>query len=106
MWHAMSCREKTHLGLSSWPHRSDSASNDHYLKDHFLMTSVLERALERPLADQFVGRKYLQLVAVLGALMALGVHTNHTYLPALPQLSSELRVNDAHAQLTTTSLLN
>ena len=33
------------------------------------MTSVLDRALERPLADQFVGRKYLQLVAVLGATL-------------------------------------
>ena len=69
------------------------------------MTSVLDRPLERPLADQFVGRKYLQLVAVLGALMAIGPLTIDTYLPALPSLSSELGATDAQAQLTITGLL-
>ncbi len=69
------------------------------------MTSVLSRAPERPLADQFVGRKYLQLVLVLGALMAIGPLTIDTYLPALPTLSTELHASDSQAQLTITGLL-
>jgi len=69
------------------------------------MTSVLDRASERPLADQFVGRKYLQLVVVLGALMAIGPLTIDTYLPALPSLSADLRATDSQAQLTITGLL-
>jgi MFS transporter, DHA1 family, multidrug resistance protein len=69
------------------------------------MTSVLDRAHDRPLADQFVGRKYLQLVVVLGALMAIGPLTIDTYLPALPSLSADLRATDSQAQLTITGLL-
>jgi MFS transporter, DHA1 family, multidrug resistance protein len=69
------------------------------------MTSVLDRAPERPLADQFVGRKYVKLVLVLGALMAIGPLAIDTYLPALPSLSTELRATDFKAQLTITGLL-
>jgi MFS family permease len=69
------------------------------------MTSVLDRAPERPLADQFVGRTYLRLVVVLGALMAIGPLTIDTYLPTLPSLSTELGATDAEAQLTITGLL-
>ena len=76
------------------------------------MTSVAEPVLEtarptppRSLADTFVGRRYLQLVVVLGALMAIGPLTIDTYLPALPQLSEEMRASDAQAQLTITGLL-
>jgi len=39
----------------------------------------LDRARERPLADQFVGRRYLQPLLVLGAL-AIGPLTIDTYL--------------------------
>lgn len=75
------------------------------------MTSVADPALEtaRPhqpsLADRFVGRRYVKLVLVLGALMAIGPLTIDTYLPALPQLSAEMGATDAQAQLTITGLL-
>src|SRR3712207_2174833 len=75
------------------------------------MTSVAEPALEtarpQPLApaDRFVGRRYAQLVVVLGALMAIGPLTIDTYLPALPQLSAEMGATDAQVQLTITGLL-
>jgi DHA1 family bicyclomycin/chloramphenicol resistance-like MFS transporter len=58
-----------------------------------------------PLASTFVGRRYLQLVIVLGALMAIGPLTIDTYLPALPQLSAEMGATDSQAQLTITGLL-
>jgi hypothetical protein len=54
------------------------------------MTSVAAPALEtaRPHdlspAAHFVGRRYIRLVVVLGALMAIGPLTIDTYLPALP----------------------
>jgi DHA1 family bicyclomycin/chloramphenicol resistance-like MFS transporter len=57
------------------------------------------------LASRFVGRRYLQLVLVLGALSAIGPLTIDTYLPALPELSAELGATDAQAQLTITGLL-
>src|SRR4029453_7807888 len=75
------------------------------------MTSVADRALESStaqassLGSTFVGRRYLQLVVVLGALMAIGPLTIDTYLPALPQLSAEMHATDSQAQLTITGLL-
>ena len=57
------------------------------------------------LASRFVGRKYVQLVIVLGALSAIGPMTIDTYLPALPELSAELGATDAQAQATITGLL-
>lgn len=57
------------------------------------------------LSSRFVGRKYVQLVLVLGALSAIGPLTIDTYLPALPQLSAELGATDAQAQMTITGLL-
>ncbi len=57
------------------------------------------------MADRFVGRRYVQLVLVLGALSAIGPLTIDTYLPALPQLSSDLGATDSQAQLTITGLL-
>ena len=76
------------------------------------MTSVADPALETStappasaLASTFVGRRYVQLVVVLGALMAIGPLTIDTYLPALPQLSAEMGATDSQAQLTITGLL-
>ena len=50
------------------------------------MTSVADSALEdlavQSPASTFVGRRYVQLVLVLGALMAIGPLTIDTYLPA------------------------
>jgi DHA1 family bicyclomycin/chloramphenicol resistance-like MFS transporter len=69
------------------------------------MTSVLERPTAHSLSDQFVGRKYVQLVLVLGALSAIGPLTIDTYLPALPELTTELIATDSQAQLTITGLL-
>jgi DHA1 family bicyclomycin/chloramphenicol resistance-like MFS transporter len=57
------------------------------------------------LGDRFVGRKYVQLVLLLGALTAIGPLTVDTYLPALPTLRQELHATDAGAQLTMTGLL-
>jgi len=55
--------------------------------------------------SQFVGRKYVQLVLVLGALSAIGPLTIDAYLPALPQLSAEMGATASQAQLTITGLL-
>ncbi|HEY5820756.1 MAG TPA: multidrug effflux MFS transporter [Propionibacteriaceae bacterium] len=60
---------------------------------------------ENPMAAEFVGRKYLKLVLVLGSMSAIGPLTIDTYLPALPQLSAELGATDSQAQLTITGLL-
>lgn len=57
------------------------------------------------LASRYVGRKYVQLVLVLGALSAIGPLTIDTYLPALPELSRQLGATDAQAQATITGLL-
>ena len=57
------------------------------------------------LSSRFVGRKYVQLVLVLGALSAIGPLTIDTYLPALPELSRQLGATDAQAQATITGLL-
>lgn len=57
------------------------------------------------LAGQYVGRKYVQLVLVLGALSAIGPLTIDTYLPALPELSRQLGATDAQVQATITGLL-
>lgn len=57
------------------------------------------------MADSFVGRRYVKLVLVLGALSAIGPLTIDTYLPALPQLSAELGATDVQAQTTITGLL-
>ena len=77
------------------------------------MTSVADPALDSPtsgsptpsLGETFVGRRYLKLVVVLGALMAIGPLTIDTYLPALPQLSTDMGASDAQVQLTITGLL-
>jgi DHA1 family bicyclomycin/chloramphenicol resistance-like MFS transporter len=69
------------------------------------MTSVLDRATVQSSSDHFVGRKYVQLVLVLGALSAIGPLTIDTYLPALPELTTDLAATDSHAQLTITGLL-
>ena len=77
------------------------------------MTSVADPALDSSasgsptasLGETFVGRRYLKLVVVLGALMAIGPLTIDTYLPALPQLSADMGATDAQAQLTITGLL-
>jgi len=58
-----------------------------------------------PTATQFVGRRYLSLVLVLGALSAIGPLTIDTYLPALPQLTADMGASDSQAQLTITGLL-
>ena len=55
--------------------------------------------------DTYVGRRYLQLVLVLGSLSAIGPLTIDTYLPALPTLSAELGASDVQAQTTITGLL-
>lgn len=56
-------------------------------------------------AVRYVGRRYVQLVLVLGALSAIGPLTIDAYLPALPALSAEMRASDSQAQLTITGLL-
>jgi DHA1 family bicyclomycin/chloramphenicol resistance-like MFS transporter len=78
-----------------------------------MMTTVADQGVEKsahtqtlnPIASRFVGRKYLQLVLVLGALSAIGPLTIDTYLPALPRLTADLGATDAQAQMTITGLL-
>lgn len=74
------------------------------------MTSVAEPvsttiAPPRTPGDHYVGRRYLQLVLVLGALTAIGPLTIDTYLPALPELTAEMGATASQAQLTITGLL-
>ena len=51
------------------------------------------------------GRPYLQLVLVLGALIALGPLTIDMYLPAFPTIGEELSASDSAVQLTLTGML-
>ena len=51
------------------------------------------------------GRRYVQLVLVLGALIALGPLSIDMYLPAFPALSAELGASDSATQLTLTGML-
>ncbi len=51
------------------------------------------------------GRRYLQLVLVLGALISIGPLTVDMYLPALPELAEELDAGDAAVQVTLTGML-
>ncbi|MDQ4007406.1 MAG: multidrug effflux MFS transporter [Actinomycetota bacterium] len=51
------------------------------------------------------GRRYVQLVLVLGALIALGPLTIDMYLPALPDLARDLDASDAGVQFTLTGML-
>ena len=60
---------------------------------------------EVPLSDRFVGRRYVKLVIVLGALCAIGPLTVDTYLPALPALRADFGATDVQAQATLTGLL-
>lgn len=69
------------------------------------MTSAVAPARTRAPGDRFVGRKYVQLVLLLGVLIAIGPLTVDTYLPALPALSADLHASDASTQLTMTGLL-
>lgn len=50
-------------------------------------------------------RRYLQLVLVLGSLIALGPLTIDMYLPALPTLAADLQATDAAVQATLTGML-
>jgi MFS transporter, DHA1 family, multidrug resistance protein len=82
------------------------------------------RQLERPRADRTAdgagahdgvvarrpaagpsGRHYLQLVLVLGTLIALGPLTIDMYLPAFPSLAEDLATSDSAVQLTLTGML-
>jgi DHA1 family bicyclomycin/chloramphenicol resistance-like MFS transporter len=54
---------------------------------------------------QPTGRRYLQLVLVLGALIALGPLTVDMYLPAFPSMAEDLAASDSAVQLTLTGML-
>ncbi|MFP5283306.1 MAG: multidrug effflux MFS transporter, partial [Actinomycetes bacterium] len=56
-------------------------------------------------ASPYVGRRYLKLVVVLGALSAIGPLTIDAYLPALPELRTQLGASETSAQATITALL-
>jgi MFS transporter, DHA1 family, multidrug resistance protein len=51
------------------------------------------------------GRRYVQLVLVLGALIAIGPLTIDMYLPAFPSLAEDLGADDAGVQFTLTGML-
>jgi DHA1 family bicyclomycin/chloramphenicol resistance-like MFS transporter len=56
-------------------------------------------------AESPTGGRYLQLVLVLGALIALGPLTIDMYLPAFPAIGAELGASDSAVQLTLTGML-
>lgn len=73
------------------------------------MTSLADPAVTTPaephLSERYVGRKYVQLVLVLGALSAIGPLTIDLYLPAMPELTAQLGAATAQGQMTITGLL-
>ena len=66
------------------------------------MTS-LAPSRETPTAP--TGRRYVQLVMVLGALIALGPLSIDMYLPAFPRIADDLSASDSAVQLTLTGML-
>ncbi len=66
------------------------------------MTST---ASERTAVAAPTGRRYVQLVVVLGALIALGPLTIDMYLPAFPRIRDDLGASDSAVQLTLTGML-
>lgn len=54
---------------------------------------------------QLSRRRYVQLVLVLGSLIAIGPLTIDMYLPALPSLAADLRADDAAVQATLAGML-
>lgn len=62
-------------------------------------------ATHRDRAAAPVGRRYAQLVLVLGALIALGPLTIDMYLPAFPRIAADLDATDSGVQLTLTGML-
>jgi MFS transporter, DHA1 family, multidrug resistance protein len=62
-------------------------------------------ASSAPASPAPTGRRYLQLVLVLGALIAMGPLTIDMYLPALPALADDLNASDAGVQFTLTGML-
>ncbi|WP_462417068.1 multidrug effflux MFS transporter [Kytococcus sp. Marseille-QA3725] len=59
-----------------------------------------DRHLENP-----TGREYVQLVVVLGGLIAIGPLTIDMYLPAFPAIGKDLLATEAQVQLTLTGML-
>ncbi len=66
------------------------------------MTSVVP---DRASLPSPTGRRYAQLVLVLGALIALGPLSIDMYLPAFPRIADELSASDSAVQLTLTGML-
>ncbi len=66
------------------------------------MTTTAPRREARPSPT---GGRYVQLVVVLGALIALGPLTIDMYLPAFPQIGDDLAAGDSQVQLTLTGML-
>jgi len=56
-------------------------------------------------AAELSRRRYVQLVLVLGSLIAIGPLTIDMYLPALPSLAGDLQATDAAVQATLTGML-
>ncbi|NUS52288.1 MAG: multidrug effflux MFS transporter [Nocardioidaceae bacterium] len=65
-----------------------------------MTSTTTARRVESP-----TGRRYVQLVLVLGALIALGPLTIDMYLPAFPRIREDLGTTDSAVQLTLTGML-
>ncbi|MEJ7647451.1 MAG: multidrug effflux MFS transporter [Nakamurella sp.] len=55
--------------------------------------------------DVYVGRKYFQLVLILGAMAVLGPLTIDAYLPAFPRIATDLGASTSQVQLTLMAFL-
>lgn len=58
-----------------------------------------------PPAESWTGRRYVQLVILLGSLTALGPLTIDSYLPAFPELATDLSATESQVQATLTGTL-
>jgi len=69
------------------------------------LASAEVTAADPPAHSTPSGRSYLQLVLVLGLLIALGPLSIDMYLPALPQMAADLGATEAAAQFTLTGIM-
>lgn len=85
---------------------TDAPSSGQSLTSERAISVTVESATsQRTGAVAPTGKRYVQLVLVLGALIALGPLTIDMYLPAFPSLGEDLTASDSAVQLTLTGML-
>lgn len=68
-------------------------------------TTIPATGAAAPLEEAYVGRRYVQLVLVLGAMAVLGPLTIDAYLPAFPTIATDFGASSGQVQLTLMAFL-